>query len=73
MPIHDVGLDENGNYYFVMKYVDGETLEHIIKKLATAIRTITGVILVDVRWKFLWASCARSSFAHDQGNCPSRH
>ena len=26
VPIHDVGLDENGNYYFVMKYVDGETL-----------------------------------------------
>src|SRR5580700_7932832 len=34
VPIHDVGVDEKGEYYFVMKYVDGETLESIIEKLA---------------------------------------
>ncbi len=34
MPIHDVGVDERGEYYFVMKYVDGETLETIIEKLS---------------------------------------
>jgi serine/threonine-protein kinase len=34
VPIHDVGIDERGEYYFVMKYVDGETLESIIDKLA---------------------------------------
>jgi serine/threonine-protein kinase len=34
VPIHDVGVDEKGDYYFVMKYVDGETLESIIDKLA---------------------------------------
>jgi eukaryotic-like serine/threonine-protein kinase len=34
VPIHDVGVDEDGEYYFVMKYVDGETLETIIQKLA---------------------------------------
>ncbi len=33
VPIHDVGLDENGEYYFVMKYVHGETLESVIEKL----------------------------------------
>jgi serine/threonine protein kinase len=33
VPIHDVGQDENGDYYFVMKYVEGETLESIIEKL----------------------------------------
>jgi serine/threonine-protein kinase len=33
MPIHDVGVDEQGQYYFVMKYLDGETLENIIEKL----------------------------------------
>jgi serine/threonine protein kinase len=31
-PIHDVGLDENG-YFFVMKYVQGETLDAIIERL----------------------------------------
>ncbi|MFH2008527.1 MAG: serine/threonine-protein kinase [bacterium] len=33
IPIHDVGVDENGEYYFVMKHVAGETLEEIIEKL----------------------------------------
>jgi serine/threonine protein kinase len=33
VPIHDVGVDEQGRYFFVMKYVQGETLEGIIDKL----------------------------------------
>jgi serine/threonine protein kinase len=33
VPIHDVGVDEHGNYFFVMKYVAGDTLEGIIEKL----------------------------------------
>ncbi len=33
VPIHDVGLDERGEFFFVMKYVDGETLEDIISRL----------------------------------------
>jgi hypothetical protein len=32
VPVHDVGLDERG-YFFVMKYLDGETLETIIERL----------------------------------------
>jgi serine/threonine-protein kinase len=34
VPIHDVGIDERGQHFFVMKYVDGETLEKIITRLA---------------------------------------
>ncbi|MDI1483431.1 serine/threonine-protein kinase [Polyangium sp. y55x31] len=34
VPIHDVGVDELGRYFFVMKYVEGETLETIIRRLA---------------------------------------
>ena len=33
VPIHDVGVDEKGQYFFVMKYVEGETLESVIAKL----------------------------------------
>jgi serine/threonine-protein kinase len=33
VPIHDVGIDERGRFFFVMKYVDGETLESILDKL----------------------------------------
>src|SRR5262249_27224832 len=32
VPIHDVGVDSAGQYYFVMKYVEGETLEAVIAK-----------------------------------------
>ncbi len=38
VPIHDVGRDENGQYYFIMKYVYGDTLEEIIKKLRSGDR-----------------------------------
>ena len=34
-PIHDVGVDDGGQHYFVMRYVQGETLEHVIARLAT--------------------------------------
>lgn len=34
VPIHDVGVDAKGDYFFVMKYVPGETLETVIEKLA---------------------------------------
>jgi len=33
VPIHDVGRDSNGSYYFVMKYTPGETLQEIIERL----------------------------------------
>jgi len=34
VPIHDVGIDDEGQYFFVMKYVEGETLESVLDKLA---------------------------------------
>ncbi|HUB09717.1 MAG TPA: serine/threonine-protein kinase [Myxococcales bacterium] len=33
VPIHDAGRDEAGRYFFVMKHIEGETLESIIDKL----------------------------------------
>jgi eukaryotic-like serine/threonine-protein kinase len=37
-PIHDVGIDDDGHHYFVMRYVEGDTLETIIAKLAAGDR-----------------------------------
>ena len=34
VPIHDVGVDADGEYFFVMRHVRGETLENIISRLA---------------------------------------
>jgi serine/threonine-protein kinase len=36
VPLHDVGLDAEGRYFFVMKYCDGQTLESVIERLAAA-------------------------------------
>ena len=33
VPIHDVGVDTDGTLFFVMKYVDGETLASVIERL----------------------------------------
>ncbi|MCB9644578.1 MAG: serine/threonine protein kinase [Myxococcales bacterium] len=33
VPIHDVGVNEDGQYYFIMKYVQGEDLSMVIQKL----------------------------------------
>lgn len=33
VPIHDVGIDDDNNYYFTMKFVQGETLSGVIEKL----------------------------------------
>ncbi len=33
VPVHDVGVDEAGKHYLVMKYVDGDTLEVLIDRL----------------------------------------
>jgi serine/threonine-protein kinase len=33
VPVHDVGIDGDGRHYFVMKYVEGETLESILDRL----------------------------------------
>lgn len=67
VPIHDVGLDENGNYYFVMKYVDGETLEHIIKKLADGDPYYHQRYPVDVRLEIFMGLLRALQYAHDQG------
>jgi eukaryotic-like serine/threonine-protein kinase len=34
VPVHDVGADADGRFYYVMKFVEGETLEEVIEQLA---------------------------------------
>jgi serine/threonine-protein kinase len=46
VPIHDVGVDETGALYFVMRRVQGQTLEAIIEKLAA------GDPLTHTHWTF---------------------
>lgn len=67
VPLHDVGRDPQGDYFFVMKLLEGETLEAIIGRLRSGDRE------AHQRWTFarrteLFTQILHAMrFAHDQG------
>ncbi len=67
VPIHDVGVEENGDYYFVMKYVAGETLESIIDKLAAGDPGTHARFGVERRVQIFLALLEAVAFAHSKG------
>ncbi|MCA9605857.1 MAG: serine/threonine protein kinase [Myxococcales bacterium] len=67
IPIHDVGVDETGNYFFVMKYVEGETLESIIEKLAAGDRATHARFTTEVRVQIFIGLLRALAYAHDRG------
>ncbi len=67
VPVHDVGIDEQGDHYFVMKYVDGETLEQVIERLAARDPAYTAKYTIERRVEIFMALCEAVSFAHAQG------
>ncbi len=66
IPIHDVGLDENG-YFFVMKYVDGETLESVIAKLRSGDASYRSRYSMEARAQLFLQLCRAVQFAHSKG------
>jgi serine/threonine-protein kinase len=46
VPVHDVGLDANGGFFFIMKHVKGDTLEGLIARLQS------GNAAAHERWTF---------------------
>ena len=67
VPIHDVGIDIEGHYYFVMKYVEGETLESIIAKLSKGDRAYHEKYTFDYRIQVFMKICEAIEFAHAKG------
>lgn len=67
VPIHDVGLDENGDYYFVMKYVHGETLEAIIEKLRAGNAAAHAMYGFERRVEIMMGILDAIAFAHANG------
>jgi eukaryotic-like serine/threonine-protein kinase len=67
VPIHDVGQDENGDYYFVMKYVEGETLEQIIEKLRNGDEDAHRRYGVEQRVGLVRSVMEALAFAHARG------
>ncbi len=67
VPIHDVGVDANGEYYFVMRHVRGETLEDIIARLAADDPETHHKFGVERRIDIFMDILEAVSYAHSQG------
>jgi serine/threonine-protein kinase len=67
VPIHDVGLDDAHRYYFVMKHVEGETLEHVIERLAAGDPAYHARYTFTARVQLVIALLRALAFAHARG------
>lgn len=67
VPIHDVGQDEAGDYYFVMKYVEGVTLQEVIEQLASGDPSMHTRFGIERRVQLVRGLMEALSFAHAQG------
>lgn len=67
VPIHDVGVDEDGALFFVMKYVEGETLESIIEKLDAGDPTYHKRYGFEARLDLFVGLLRALQYAHSQG------
>jgi len=67
VPIHDVGVDAEGRYFFVMKYVDGETLESVIEKLAAGDAEYVSRFSVEGRIEVFLGLLHALEYAHARG------
>lgn len=67
VPIHDVGINENGQYYFVMKYVQGKTMADVIKRLDAGHEPTHERFPFEVRNQIFLKVLQAVQFAHKQG------
>jgi serine/threonine-protein kinase len=67
VPIHDVGVDAEGRYFFIMKYVDGETLESIIARLAAGEPKAHARYTFEYRIQIFMGLLRALEYAHSHG------
>jgi serine/threonine-protein kinase len=67
VPVHDVGIDEDGQHYLVMKYVEGETLEDVIEKLRAGDPEYLARFSYTYRTQIFASILEAISYAHDKG------
>jgi eukaryotic-like serine/threonine-protein kinase len=66
VPVHDVGCDKDGRLYFVMKRLEGETLEAIIERLRDGDPETIRKYPVSVRVEIMMSILRALQFAHAQ-------
>jgi serine/threonine-protein kinase len=67
VPVHDVGIDHLGRYYFVMKHLQGETLESIIDKLRQGDRATHARFTFPMRVQLFLGVLNALAYAHRKG------
>jgi serine/threonine-protein kinase len=67
VPIHDVGVDEEGKYFFMMKLVEGQTLEAIIERLRAGDAETQQRFPLDHRIELFLKLLDAIAFAHSKG------
>ncbi|WP_375766066.1 serine/threonine protein kinase [Archangium gephyra] len=67
VPVHDVGIDQNGRYFFVMKHLQGDTLETIIHKLRQGDRATHARFTFPMRVQLFQGVLNALAYAHRKG------
>jgi len=67
VPVHDVGIDEHGRYFFVMKHLQGDTLESIISRLRRGDRATHERFSFRARVQVFLAVLNAVAYAHRKG------
>lgn len=67
VPVHDVGVDDQGHHYLVMKYVEGDTLDVIIDKLKNGDPVATKRFTFEHRIAIFHSLLQALQYAHEKG------
>ncbi len=67
VPVYDVGVDDDGQHYLVMKHVQGETLERVIERLRAGDPRYTERFTFEYRAHVFLEVLQAIRYAHDRG------
>ena len=67
VPIHDVGVDADGRYFFVMKYIEGDTLAAVLERLRAGDPEAHRVYTMERRVEIVLGVLHALELAHSRG------
>ena len=67
VPIHEIGVDKNGNVFYTMKHVTGRTLKEILKKLKEGKTETVAEYPINRLLNILKRVCDAVAYAHSKG------
>lgn len=69
VPVHDIGKDSSGSPYFTMKYLHGQSLENLLRKLKKGDPETVSEYGLDKLLQIFTRICNAIEFAHSKGIC----